>query len=88
MSAYTGFIQMRAAQPTSVRVFYRLWLQNSCTNMFYVFMDYRDIRTDSTPPGLAARREHGVRREGKKDRPAGAKTKYAYPTLRERRESK
>jgi hypothetical protein len=57
-------------------------------NVFYNFLKYRVTRTDSTHPGLAVRREHGVRREGKKDQPAGSRTKEAYPTLRERRESK
>ena len=57
-------------------------------NVFYNFLKYRVMRTDSTHPGLAARREHGVRREGKKDQPAGSRTKEAYPTLRERMESK
>jgi hypothetical protein len=57
-------------------------------NMFYNLLKYRVMRTDSTHPGLAARREHGVRREGKKDQPAGSRTKEAYPTLRGRMESK
>jgi hypothetical protein len=57
-------------------------------NVFYNFLTYRVMRTDSTHPGLAARGERCVRREGKKYRPAGSRKKYAYPTLRERRESK
>jgi hypothetical protein len=52
-------------------------------NVFYNFLKYRVMRTDSTHPGLAAWREPGVWREGKQDRSAGFRKKRQFILLLE-----
>src|SRR5262249_47927140 len=49
LPAYTGFIQMRAAKPTSMGVLYRFWLQN--TAQMYTIPSWLDgiARTDIVP---------------------------------------